>query len=132
MPKRTIGPDTPGVKALEMRKVLHLVRHGQAIHKYVCVHDMSPLQFDSSLFILLPSMCSVRAEVARQRGCSFEEFIQLMHEDDATDADLTEVGRQQVRLALVLGGNRHWCWVLVLGGSRQVILINVSIRFPSI
>ena len=38
----------------------------------------------------------MRAEVARNRGCSFEEFLQLMHEDDAIDADLTELGREQV------------------------------------
>ena len=38
----------------------------------------------------------MRAEVAKQRGCSEEKYVQLMREDDATDADLTEIGRQQV------------------------------------
>jgi len=51
-------------------KILHLVRHGQALH-------------------------NVRAEAARSAGCSFDEFLQLMREDDAVDADLTPIGVQQ-------------------------------------
>jgi broad specificity phosphatase PhoE len=50
-----------------------------------------------------------RAEVAREGGCSFDEFLRLMEEDDSYDAALTELGEDQaseagrrghVRLAL--------------------------------
>ena len=51
-------------------KIIHLVRHGQALH-------------------------NVRAEPARKAGCSFDDFLQLMREDDAIDACLTEVGLKQ-------------------------------------
>ena len=51
-------------------KIIHFLRHGQAAH-------------------------NPRAEAARHAGCSYEQFLQLMKEDDAYDADLTVVGRQQ-------------------------------------
>ena len=51
---------------------LHLLRHGQALH-------------------------NPRAEAARAAGCSFERFLELMKEDDAFDADLTDLGRAQAR-----------------------------------
>ena len=38
-----------------------------------------------------------RAEVARRNGCSFDEFLQLMREDDAFDAPLTKVGIEQAK-----------------------------------
>ena len=53
-------------------KRLLLMRHGQALH-------------------------NPRAEARREAGCSFDEFIQTMKEDDALDADLTELGRSQVK-----------------------------------
>jgi broad specificity phosphatase PhoE len=53
-------------------KVVHFVRHGQATH-------------------------NVRAEVRRSEGCSMEEFLAIMGEDDELDADLTEIGREQAR-----------------------------------
>lgn len=53
-------------------KVVHFVRHGQATH-------------------------NVRAEVRRSEGCSMEEFLATMKEDDQLDADLTEIGRAQAR-----------------------------------
>lgn len=53
-------------------KVVHFVRHGQATH-------------------------NVRAEVRRSEGCSMEEFLATMKEDDELDADLTEIGREQAR-----------------------------------
>jgi broad specificity phosphatase PhoE len=53
-------------------KIIHLVRHGQALH-------------------------NVRAEPARAAGCSFEEFLQLMREDDAVDASLTSEGIRQAK-----------------------------------
>mmetsp|Transcript_38202 Transcript_38202/g.94705 ORF Transcript_38202/g.94705 Transcript_38202/m.94705 type:complete len:161 (-) Transcript_38202:558-1040(-) len=52
--------------------IVHFVRHGQAAH-------------------------NVRAEGKREAGCSHEEFIEAMKEDDALDADLTELGRDQAR-----------------------------------
>lgn len=55
-------------------KRIMFLRHGQAIH-------------------------NPRAEVARENGCSFEEFLQLMHEDDAYDADLTVLGEEQAKEA---------------------------------
>jgi len=51
-------------------KIIHLVRHGQATH-------------------------NVRAEPARAAGCSFEDFIQLMREDDQIDSQLTDAGLKQ-------------------------------------
>lgn len=53
-----------------MRKILHLVRHGQAAH-------------------------NIRAEAKRAAGCSMQEFMDQMTEDDVFDAPLTEMGLQQ-------------------------------------
>ena len=38
----------------------------------------------------------MRAEPARTRGCSYEEFLELMRLDDAFDAGLTPTGVEQV------------------------------------
>lgn len=40
-------------------------------------------------------MHNPRAELARENGCSFDEFLRLMTEDDAHDAALTELGENQ-------------------------------------
>ena len=53
-------------------KYLWIVRHGQAMH-------------------------NPRAEAAREAGCSHDDFLELMRQDDALDADLTEVGENQGR-----------------------------------
>jgi broad specificity phosphatase PhoE len=53
-------------------KTLYVVRHGQAMH-------------------------NPRAEAAKEEGCSMEEFFRLMREDDALDADLTDLGRLQAK-----------------------------------
>ena len=51
-------------------KRILLLRHGQAVH-------------------------NPRAELAKQAGCSHEHFMELMRQDDALDAPLTELGEQQ-------------------------------------
>ena len=56
------------------QKELIIVRHGQAQH-------------------------NPRAEVAKASGCSMEEFIALMREDDVLDAALTPEGREQAQTA---------------------------------
>jgi broad specificity phosphatase PhoE len=53
-------------------KELWILRHGQAVH-------------------------NPRAEAARERGCSYEEFMEWMKLDDCLDAPLTEMGREQIR-----------------------------------
>ena len=57
-------------------KRVHLLRHGQAMH-------------------------NPRAEAAREADppCSFDDFLRLMKEDDAFDAELTELGKEQGRRA---------------------------------
>jgi broad specificity phosphatase PhoE len=42
-------------------------------------------------------MHNPRAEVARDNGCSMDEFINLMREDDVLDAPLTDLGKEQAR-----------------------------------
>lgn len=53
-------------------KRLLFLRHGQALH-------------------------NPRAEKARENGCSFDEFLALMEEDDSYDACLTPLGEDQAR-----------------------------------
>jgi broad specificity phosphatase PhoE len=60
-------------------KRILLLRHGQAVH-------------------------NPRAEAAREKGCSFDEFLRLMGEDDAFDSPLTELGEKQ---ALSAGRQEH-------------------------
>ena len=42
-------------------------------------------------------MHNPRAEAARAEGCSFERFFDIMKEDDAFDAPLTELGKDQAQ-----------------------------------
>lgn len=51
-------------------KRISIIRHGQAMH-------------------------NPRAEVAKANGCSMDEFLQLMRQDDVLDAPLTDLGRHQ-------------------------------------
>lgn len=53
-------------------KTLYVLRHGQAQH-------------------------NPRAEAARNSGCSKEEFLELMRQDDCLDSPLTDEGRNQAR-----------------------------------
>jgi broad specificity phosphatase PhoE len=56
--------------AKSAHKNLWIIRHGQAMH-------------------------NPRAEAAKEAGCTYEEFLDLMRQDDALDADLTEEGEKQ-------------------------------------
>jgi broad specificity phosphatase PhoE len=67
-----------------MAKELFLLRHGQATH-------------------------NPRAEAARAAGCSFDEFLELMRQDDELDSNLTALGRDQARSVYEAhGSNRHF------------------------
>jgi broad specificity phosphatase PhoE len=56
----------------DVRKTLHLVRHGEALH-------------------------NPKAEAKRANGCTFQEFLDQMMEDDVFDAPLTALGVEQAR-----------------------------------
>ena len=77
MNRSTLIP--PLVKPLIPPKRILLLRHGQAVH-------------------------NPRAEAARENGCSFDEFLRLMSEDDAFDSPLTELGEKQ---AITAGQKEH-------------------------
>jgi len=62
------------LKQARPSKRLVILRHGQAQH-------------------------NPRAELAREHGCDFDEFLRLMEEDDALDATLTQLGEDQARTA---------------------------------
>jgi broad specificity phosphatase PhoE len=65
-------------------KDLYLLRHGQATH-------------------------NPRAEAARAAGCSFDEFLELMRQDDSLDAELTALGREQARTVFEThSSNQHF------------------------
>ena len=53
-------------------KRLYIIRHGQAVH-------------------------NPRAEKARAEGCSHDEFLEIMRQDDCLDAPLTELGIEQAK-----------------------------------
>jgi broad specificity phosphatase PhoE len=61
-------------RATTLRKHLWIIRHGQAVH-------------------------NPRAESAKAAGCSHQEFLELMRQDDALDADLTDLGEKQANSA---------------------------------
>ena len=42
-------------------------------------------------------MHNPRAEVAKDNGCSMEEFFELMRQDDVLDAPLTDKGKNQAK-----------------------------------
>ena len=63
-----------------MKKQLWIVRHGQAAH-------------------------NPRAEAAKEAGCSHEEFLEIMRQDDVLDAPTTELGKQQ---AFAVYQNHSW------------------------
>lgn len=66
----TSASSSSSAKPLLPPKRVLLLRHGQALH-------------------------NPRAEAAREKGCDFDTFLNLMMEDDAFDAALTELGVNQ-------------------------------------
>lgn len=56
----------------DLTKELWVLRHGQATH-------------------------NPRAEAAREAGCTFDEFLELMRQDDSLDAELTDLGIEQAQ-----------------------------------
>ena len=91
----------------EMRKRLLLLRHGQALH-------------------------NPRAEARRAAGCSFDEFLHTMKEDDALDADLTPLGRQQAAAACnsVDGGAASLGIELIVASSLSRAIETAALAFP--
>ena len=88
------------------RKVIHLVRHGQAQH-------------------------NVRAEPARAAGCSYDEFLELMRLDDAFDASLTPMGMEQAQnLARNIPPHVHEGIQLVVASPLTRALHTADIVFP--
>ena len=67
-------PQQSSVK--RVTKDLWIVRHGQATH-------------------------NPKAEAAKAAGCSFDEFLELMRQDDSLDSELTPLGIEQARAAHV-------------------------------
>ncbi|KAL7539371.1 hypothetical protein ACHAXR_009220 [Thalassiosira sp. AJA248-18] len=74
-----VTSSSAAAKPLFPPKRVLVLRHGQALH-------------------------NPRAEAARENGCSFDEFLRLMQEDDAFDAALTELGENQ---AIDVGRQAH-------------------------
>ncbi|KAG7372578.1 histidine phosphatase superfamily protein [Nitzschia inconspicua] len=68
----TVAANAHPTSSSSSSKLLYIVRHGQALH-------------------------NPRAEAAKASGCTMEEFFELMRQDDAWDAELTELGREQAR-----------------------------------
>jgi broad specificity phosphatase PhoE len=72
------------VMSAAITKDLYLLRHGQATH-------------------------NPRAEAARAAGCSFDDFLELMRQDDSLDSELTALGREQARSVFEKhSSNRHF------------------------
>ncbi len=67
----SMSSSQPPTPILPPKRILFL-RHGQAAH-------------------------NPRAEKARESGCSFDEFLDLMQQDDAYDAELTSLGERQAK-----------------------------------
>ena len=85
-------------------KIVHFLRHGQAEH-------------------------NPRAEAARDAGASFDEFLQLMKEDDAFDAALTPLGERQAEDAGTLFRTRLAGVQLVVASplSRAVVTAAIAL-----
>jgi len=78
--------------AAKASKQLYILRHGQATH-------------------------NPRAEAARSNGCSHEEFMELMRQDDSLDSELTDLGMSQARTV-----HQHYCANKLEGGKIQLVV----------
>ena len=90
-----------------MTQQIHFMRHGQALH-------------------------NVRAEGLRSEGCSFETFINTMREDDALDADLTPLGREQAAAARAALGARAAGAELLVASPLSRALETAQLVFPEL
>jgi broad specificity phosphatase PhoE len=99
-------------------KILYVVRHGEAQH-------------------------NPRAEAAKSSGCSMEEFFDLMRQDDAWDADLTDLGQRQAKKCredhfsvrddnnnIVNNNNNPLGVDLVIGSSLSRTMDTADLVFP--
>jgi len=87
-------------------KRVHFLRHGQASH-------------------------NPRAEAARSAGCSHDDFLRLMKEDDAFDAGLTDLGRAQAHAtANAIGHMLDSCIELVVSSPLSRALDTSSLVLP--
>ena len=81
-------------------KIIHLVRHGQALH-------------------------NVRAEPARTAGCSFDRFLDLMRQDEEIDNDLTPTGIEQATHVRKTAASLTPQLILVSPLSRAIDTANI-------
>eukprot|EP00040_Diaphanoeca_grandis_P008706 m.46148 g.46148 ORF g.46148 m.46148 type:complete len:271 (-) comp20160_c0_seq3:188-1000(-) len=88
-------------------KVLVLVRHGQAMH-------------------------NVRAEPLKAKGCTFQEFLDQMKQDDALDADLTETGRTQAHEAATIHKHITPGLQLVVASTLSRAVDTADLVFPHV
>jgi len=87
-------------------KLVHFLRHGQALH-------------------------NPRAEAARDAGCANGEFLRLMKEDDAFDADLTDLGRAQAAEAAARLGSSTSAVELVVASPLSRALDTAMLVLPA-
>ena len=89
--------------AKRMKKQLWIVRHGQASH-------------------------NPRAEAAREAGCSHDEFLEIMRQDDVLDAPTTDLGKQQ---ALAVQQGHSWDHIhLIVSSTLSRALETADIIVP--
>ena len=79
------------------------------------------------------AMHNPRAEAARKAGCSFEEFIQKMKEDDCFDAHLTQVGIDQAKRVNVspLAQAAFEAIDIVIASPLSRAICTADLAFPS-
>jgi len=92
----------------QKKKDLWIIRHGQATH-------------------------NPRAEAAKDRGCSFEEFFDWMRKDDSLDSPLTELGRKQAETVNSNFGSMLRNVDLVVSSplSRALETADLAVPFPA-
>jgi broad specificity phosphatase PhoE len=116
--KRTTMTATVTATESSSSKIVYIVRHGESQH-------------------------NPRAEAAKSNGCSMEEFFDLMRQDDAWDADLTDLGRRQAKKCrddhfsvrddnnnIVSNNNNPLGVDLVIGSSLSRTMDTADVVFP--